>query len=281
MYMARLLGSTVLFAALFSVTAAGDNKSDKSPTKPDYAEFSKVLQKLIASKIPKMYEDTSGWGQTVPVPDRLRLAGLRTLVRVGNHMELPHGLWRKVKVTMKDPEKDLKISVRDVKRINPKNMRVTVAAEASFGTAVQAQLWQKGLALPGFAGRANATLGVLVDCDVTMELVANKFPPELKVEPKVAGLKMDLHDFTLQEVSTLRLGRVLEGERAKEVGNQYKGILQDLMHSAEPTVKDYANEAIAKSIREGKGTLSAAQLFKILGAAAPKGAKKVAPTNQP
>jgi hypothetical protein len=175
----------------------------------------------------------------------------------------------------------LQISVREVKRLDPKTIRVSVQADATFGTAVQAQLWQKGLALPGFSGRAGATIGVFIDCDVAMELVATKFPPELKVVPKVANLKMDLRDFNLQEVSTPRLGKVLEGERAKQMGNQYRGILQDAMHSAEPTVKDYANEAIAKSIKEGKGTLGANALFKMLGAATPKETKKVAPTSQP
>jgi hypothetical protein len=281
MHALKLLGS-LSFVALVGLALADDNaKTGKPPGKADYADFSKLLQQFVVTKIPKMYEDTSGWGQTVPVPGKLRLAGLRTMVRVGDRMELPHGLWRKVKVSMKDPAKDLHITVLDVKRLNPKTVRVSVAVDATFSTAVQAQLWQKGLALPGFAGRAGATLGVLVDCDVTMDLVAAKFPPEFKVEPKVANLKMDLKEFDLQEVSTLRLGRVLEGERARDVGNQYKSMLQDLMHSAEPTVKDYANEAIAKSIREGKGTFGTGALFKMLGAAKPKETKKVAPTTAP
>jgi hypothetical protein len=268
--------------AVLGVAAADDNvKIAKTPAKSDYTEFSRLLQNLAVSKIPKMYEDASGWGQTVPIPEKLRLPGLRKLVRVGNRMELPHGLWRKVKVWMKDPAKDLKISVRDVKRLDRKTVRLSVAADATFGTAVQAQLWQKGLALPGFTGQADATISVYVDCDVAMELAAGKFPPELKVEPKVANLKMDLREFNLNEVATLRLGTVLEGERAKEFGNQYKNILQDLMHSAEPTVKDYANDAIGKSIKEGKGTLSAGTLLKMLSAATPKETKKAAPTTPP
>jgi len=282
MNIVKSLGSLLSLLAVLGV-AAGDNKDKaaKLPAQADYTEFSKMIQKLIAGKIPRMVEDTSGWGQSVPVPEKLRFPGLRTTVRVGNRMELPHGLWRKVKVSMKDPDKDLRIWVRDVKRLNPKTVRVSVESQATFGTAVQAQLWQRGLALPGFAGKADATIAVFVDCDVVMELVTSKFPPELKVEPKVANLKMDLRDFNLKEISLLRLGKVLEGERAKETGNQYKGILQDLMHAAEPTVKDYANDAIAESIKEGKGTLSAGALFKMLTAATPKEKKKAAPTTPP
>ena len=48
----------------------------------------------------------------------------------------------------------------------------------------------------------------------------------------------------VREVSTARLGKLLEGDRARDVGNQYKGVLQDFMRFAETIVKDQANEAI-------------------------------------
>jgi hypothetical protein len=270
-----MLGAVAV--GLIALVAAAPDDNGKTAKKPDYAEMSKMIQKLAADKMPRMIEDTSGWGQTVPIPEKLRAPGLRKTVRVGNRMELPHGLWRKVKVWMKDPAKDLRINVRDVQRLDPKTIRVTVDSQATFGTAVQAQLWQKGLALPGFAGKAGATIGVLLDCDVAMEFVTNKFPPEVKIVPKITKLKTDLRDFNLQEISTLRLGTILQGERAKEFGNKYKDILKDLMHSAEPMIKDYANDAIAQSLKEGKGTFGAAAVFKMLGAAAPKETKKAAP----
>ncbi len=262
--------AAVLILAGLGGAGAGDGPKTDPPLakkKADYTEFSKLIQKLAAGKIPKVFEDTSGWGQTIPIPPDLRLPRLRVTVKVGNRLELPHGLWRKVKVTMKDPAKDLRILVKDFKQVNPKTFRLSLDIDAAFNTAVQAQLWQKGLALPGFAGHADATVNLPLDCDVAVSFVAAKFPPELKIEPKVANLKMNLKDFTLKQVSTLRLGKLLEGEQAKEVGNQYKKMLQDLMHQSEPQVKDYANQAIAKALQEGKGTISASSIYKILSAA--------------
>ena len=195
-------------------------------------------------------------------------------------MELPDGLWRKVKVWMNDPAKDLHIQVRDLKQVSPKTFRLSLDADARFGTAAQAEPWRRGIRLLGFAGNADATMNVSLDCDIAISVVAATFPPELKVDAKVADLKLDLKDFSLREVSTLRLGTVLAGEQAREVGNQYKGMLQDLVRAGAPTVKNYANEAIAKSLQEGKGTIGADSLFKIM-TRAPKEKKKTAPTTVP
>ncbi len=90
---------------------------------------------------------------------------------------------------------------------------------------------------------------------------------EVKVEPKVTSLKMDLKEFNLHEVATARLGKVLEGDNAKAFGSQYKDILQDVMRHFEPTLKDQANQAIAQSLKEGKGTISLTELLKITNSA--------------
>jgi hypothetical protein len=42
----------------------------------------------VVAKMPREYEDLSGWGRTMPLPQNLRLPRLkRTLVRVGDHFE--------------------------------------------------------------------------------------------------------------------------------------------------------------------------------------------------
>ena len=61
-----------------------------------------------------------------------------------------------------------------------------------------------------------------------------------------------------------RATRRPSGETAKELGNKVKDILQDALRAAEPAIKAKANEAIAKSIQDGKGTISAGELMKAL-----------------
>jgi hypothetical protein len=249
----------IIFATLV-VAAADEPVQDAKPDQ--YADFSRLIHQMVVKQMPKVYEDDSSWGKTIPLTEPLRLPGLRTYIKKGDKVELPHGLWKKVRVWMNDPDKDLRIQVKDFKKLDAKTFRLVVDSESDVRSQIDAQHWQKGLALAGFAGKADLTVAISMDCDVGVSLTSNF---ELKIDPKITRLNMDLKDVLLREVSTPRLGVVLEGEKAKEFGGQFKEILQIAAKSAEPKVKDLANQAIAKSIREGKGTLGAAHLLKLLG----------------
>ncbi len=256
---------TIYLAVLgIAATLAAGDEPATNDAKPDLPEFSKLIHQIVVSQVPKVYEDTSGWGQTVPMPAKLRLPNLRTKIKVGDKWELPHGLWRKVRVRLPNPAKDINIVVRDLKRVTGKTFRLSLDADAAFRAEIDGQHWQKGLDLVGFTGLADAKIGLFLECDVAVTFDTKKFPPDVKIDPKVVTLKMELQDFTLRQVSMRRLGQVLEGDRAREVGNQVKGALQDLIRSYEPKAKDYANQAIAKSLKEGKGALSADGLLKAL-----------------
>jgi hypothetical protein len=268
MQVIRFWTALALTPMLF-LPAVGDEPK-KIDQLPDYTEFSKLVHKIVVSQLPKVHQDDSGWGGTVPLQEKLRLPRLRTYVKVGDRIEVPHGFWRKVKVWLDDPAEDLTIRVRELKPIDAKIYRLSLDAEAELRGWTEVQHWQKGLALVGFIANADAIISLSLDCDVAVSLKPGKFPPEVAVEPKVTRLKLDLKDFILHDVTLRRLGRVLEGEQARDAADQFRGILKDLVRAAEPMVKDHANRAIEKGLREGKGTISAGALFKALGAGAKK-----------
>ena len=61
------------------------------------ADLGRLIRKAIVAKAPPPYEDASGWGHTIPLPERLVAPRLkRTFVVVGDHKEVPDGPWRKV-----------------------------------------------------------------------------------------------------------------------------------------------------------------------------------------
>lgn len=256
----------LLILCLILLGLLTDSRAD-APAKTDdaekYAEFSKLIHGMVVKQMPKVYEDASAWGQTIPLKDPLRLPNLRTYIKKGNKVELPHGLWRKVRVWMDNPARDLLIKVTDFKSIDARNHRMSVDTQSAVHTQIEAQHWQKGLALVGFNGKADAVINVSLDCDITISLEPKTF--QFKVEPKVTRLNLDLKDFVLREVATGRLGPILKDEGAKEFGDQFKELLQSAVKASEPRVKSYANQMIAKSIQEGKGTVG---LLKFFGAGA-------------
>lgn len=253
--MARIVtvGITIIFILpLFSFGGAPEKKSD-------FTEFSKLIHKMALKKVPKQYEERFGWGNTIPVPEKLPLARLRTYLKVDDHLELPHGAWRKVRVTLPDPERDLKIDVRDFKQVD-KIYRLAIDAEVNVLCEGEWKQWQKGLLLLDSNAEADATLTTSLVCDVKASLDFAKLLPELKLEPKITDMTIDLKSFNIR-----RLGGTIESEKLREVGERLmRDVLRDFVKATEPVVKDYANQAIAQSLKENKGAIPAGALLKVL-----------------
>ena len=263
----------ILVALLLPVVVlAGDPPSPKGssetigepqklqPSKADYAEFSKLVHKFVVNGIPKDVEHRDGWGNTIPYTEKLILPRLRTYLKDGDRIVLPHGAWKRLKVNLEDPSRDLVINVKNFKYAGGKNYRLDLDADVVLRTEGEWQQWQKGLMLVGLEGVADAYLHISVGADIGVELDFKQFPPAVKIHPKVADLGLDLEDIRL------RGGPIFTGEKGERLANDIKGLLRAAVKVAEPQVKELVNEAIAESIRKGKGALSAGELLKALPA---------------
>jgi hypothetical protein len=262
--MSRVLAVAGLIA-LCPLLTAGEKEAP-----PDYTEFSKLLRQTVLRQVPREHEEKFNWGHTIPVTEPLRLPRLRAYVKVGNHIEVPHGAWRRVRVKLLDPDRDFRLAVRDLRPVG-KLYRIVIDAEVTVFAQGEWQQWQKGLLLLGENGDATATIATSMACDVDVSFDYSKFPPALDVKPKVAEMTLDLRHFQL-----LRVNGTVEGEKIRALGNDLmRDGLRDFIKAAEPMVKDYANDAIARSLKEGKGKISADALLKIApaGKKADKGPK--------
>lgn len=232
----------------------------QTPAQPkeEYAAFSKIIHRVVVKQLPKEFADNTGWGQMMEVPANLPLAGLRKLVKVGDHLEAPHGTWRRFKGKIEEPDKNLKIVVKDFKKLNEKAYCIVVDVDATILCRGEVQHWQKGLLLIGAEASADANVTAAIVCDVGVELKVKKFPPELNLDPKVTELGLELVDVKV------RGGPILKGESGKALANDIKDMLRAAIKASEPLVKAEANRAIAESMREGKGAISAGAILEAL-----------------
>lgn len=245
-----------LTAVLTGLAAAADE--DKPPTRPDYSSLAKLIHAAVIPKLPKEIEDRSHWGQTIPDPGNLRLPRLpRTRLKVGDKEELAHGQWVRTRLWLDDPAKDVQIEVRDLRKTDPKTVQLQVAATVRGHGERERRQYEKGLLLFGLPVQADAVVVLVLDFDVALSLNTDKFPPEVIVEPKVTRTELELKEFEVRKV-----GKITVGEKGRELGNELKGVLQEQLKKLEPALKEKANEAIARSLKEGKGTISAETLLK-------------------
>jgi len=229
-------------------------------TKPDYAAFSRLIHKHVTQEL-KEFKDESGWGQTIPVPPKLPLPGLRTYLKSGDEVVLPHGSWQRFKGKVEDPDKNLKIVVKDFKKSEDgKKYRLVADVDVTIVCAGEWQLWQKGLLIVSAASAADANFTAAVVCDVGVCLDIKKFPPEMQVEPKVTELGLHLVDLKFRHEP------ILKGEAGDNIRRDLKDLLRTLIKSKEAAFKDYANEAIAQGLKEGKGVMSASAILQVLPA---------------
>ncbi len=263
----RILATSIIVFMALAVVHADDPSPE---AKRDYTEFSKMIQKMVIKDLPKEIEDKSGWGQTVPLTERLLFPRLpRVKVRVGDKEGFPDGLWKKFKVRFDDPAKDIKINVKEFTKVDAKTFRLAVDSEAAFVGAGEVQNWQKGVRLGQIDAVASAVVGLAMVFDVAVTFDTKKFPPDINIEPKITQLGIDLKEFHLRRVSNAATNIAIEGETAKGIGDDLKDTLKAFIKSQEPDIKNRANEAIAKSLKEGKGNISAASLLKLAPASTP------------
>jgi len=229
------------------------------------AELARLIHKAIVAKMPPVYEDRSAWGHTIPLPDRLIVPRLkRTLLQVGERMEVPDGPWRKLRVRMENPERDLQVHVRSFKKVDAMTYRVLVEVDAAVQTEGELQSWRNGFQLTDLTARADVALNVLLECDVAARLDAGRVPPRLLLEPEVRDLKLNLKEFTPRQVTFRRAGLTVQGAGLEAAGEEFKGGLQDLLRTVEPEVKKRAGDALARAMKEGKDPLTAATLLRTI-----------------
>jgi hypothetical protein len=251
-----LLAAFMICSILLPAAGQADEKLD-------YAELSKLIHQGVVAQMPKQVEDRADWGKTVPITSDLRLPRLqRVKVKVGDREEWPHGLWKRTKVWMDDPAKDLQINVRDFQATDGGTFRLGIDVTAALHGEREWKPWQKGFALPGITVQADAKILLALECEVGVSFDFNKLPPDVKAKPKVVNSRVDLQEFDL-----LRLGNkiiTLEGDRIRELGAELKDVLQQYIRSQEAEVQTQLNQALEKSVKDGKGSFSGGNLFKLL-----------------
>jgi hypothetical protein len=247
----------VLLPVAFPAAARADEAADG---------LARLIHKAVVAKLPPVIEDKSGWGRTVPLPERVRFPRLRrTVVQVGDHMEVPDGPWRQLRLRVEDPDRDLRVRVRDFRRLGPTTYRVVVDTDVALRTEADIQRWRNGVELADLTARADVALNVRLECDVSARLDAGRVPPRLLLVPEVQDLKLNLRQFTPRQVTFRRAGVTIAGEGVEAAGEEVKDSLQAMLRAAEPDLKKRAGEGLARALKEGKDPLTAAELLRAVG----------------
>jgi hypothetical protein len=229
--------------------------------------LARLLHQAVTAKLPKVYEDTSGWGHTIPLPDRVRLPrARRTIVEVDGRLEVPDGFWRKIRLRMDNPDRDLRIHVRSLERLDATTYRLKLDTDAALHVDADLQRWRNGLLLADVVAQARVSVGAFVSCVVSSRLDTGSLPPRVRLEPDIKELKLEMKSFRADRVTFQRAGLTLDGEALEGLNEEFRDTLQRQLREKEPQIKKRATEALARQFKEDKNPIP---LPALLDAAAP------------
>lgn len=177
--------------------------------------ISQVAAKLIAEAIPRVYERSKDWGQTKRVTSGIRSSG--NFFDFDIHRKtskVNHGVWKKYRLTLVDPEKNLDVRIENLRSIDSGRYALTLFITAKLHGWARAKIYERGIHLIALEAEGDTSIRLWLDAEIGVESVpTGSLLPGLAIEPVVTDARLKFDDFRLTRISDVR------GSLAHEVGD--------------------------------------------------------------
>lgn len=199
-------------------------------------QLNSSLRTLALKHLPDNYTDTKKWG--------LKKQFTKYFPRKRKVM-MNHGRWRKYVVTFVEPEKNLKISISELK-VEAKKISFRAKVRTKFDLMARQSKWVRGVQL--YSVHADGTADCELDCLFEVGVQWNLFTKEKSVElsPKVTFAKTKIHQFKIHRISNVG------GEIAQQLTKAAKVWLKENQQKYDNKIKDQLNKSIQKKKNKWK-----------------------------
>jgi hypothetical protein len=229
----------------FLLIAAGIAKAVAGPTFTSLTGLSRemiapLITPLIADAVPRQFEGKKDWGKTALVTTGLHSDG--NFFRFDIHREkseVNDGVWKKYRVTLVEPEKNLEIRIDNLQRQEDGKYKLALFVAAKVHAWAKVIVYKKGLRVLSLEPEGDTSIRLWIDADVGVETVkSSTFIPGVELKPLVTDARLKFDDFRLT-----RIGDV-HGDIAKELGVLLRKVLQKELSG--PKLVDRLNHSLQK-----------------------------------
>jgi hypothetical protein len=236
---------SVLKAFAFLVVAAAAVRASASPalstlTGVTPEMVAQLVTPLIADAVPREFEGKKDWGKTKKVTTGLRSEG--NFFRFDIHSkrsEVNDGVWKKYRVTLVDPDKNLELRIDNMHRLDSGKYVLTLFVAAKVHGWARAVVYEHGVHVISLEAEGDTAIRLWVDAEVGVESVeSSTIIPGVGLRPVVTDARLKFDDFKLTRISDVR------GVVAKELGDLLRKELQKKLSG--PKLVDRFNHALQK-----------------------------------
>lgn len=202
--------------------------------------IAQIVAPIIAEAIPREYEGTKDWGKTTRITSGVRSSGNFFNFDIHRRTsEVNDGVWKKYRLTLVDPDKNLTVRIDNLKSIDSGKYALTLFVAAKVHGWGRATVYESGVHVISLEAEGDTSIRLWIDAEIGVESVqTSSFLPGVAVRPVVTDARVKFDDFRLTRISDVR------GAIAHEVGDLLRSALQKEL--AGPKLVAKLNHSIEK-----------------------------------
>ena len=195
---------------------------------------------LIKEAVPREFEGEKDWGKTKKITTGVRSEG--NFFRFDIHSkrsEVNDGVWKKYRVTLVEPDKNLEIRVDDLHRLDSGKYALKLFVAAKAHGWARAVVYEHGVHIISLEAEGDTAIRLWLDAEIDVAKVeSSTFIPGVELRPVVTEARLKFDDFKLKRISDVR------GAVAKELGDLLRKELEKQLSG--PKLVDRLNRAFQK-----------------------------------
>jgi hypothetical protein len=235
----HFVGAFLLIAGTAILSITTPVRAD-TPSGPSAEEISQIAARLIAEAIPREYERSKDWGRTKSITTGLRSSGNFFDFDIHRRKNaVKHGVWKKYRVVLVEPEKNLLVKIDNLRSIEPGRIALTLSVSARLHGWARAKVYDRGIHLIALEAEADSSIRLSLDAEISLESVpTTSWLPGVAIRPVIKDARLALDEFRLTRISDLR------GSIARELGDGLRHLIEDELSGLKLTAK--LNRSIEK-----------------------------------
>jgi hypothetical protein len=236
--LALAIAAFLFVAAAIVKATAGPSLATLTGITPEM--IVQLVTPLIAETVPREFDGQKDWGETKTITSGLHSEG--NFFKFDIHRqtkEVNDGVWKKYRVTLIEPEKNLVIRIDDMHRLESGKYALTLFVAAKVHGWAQAVVYERGVHIISLDVEGDTSIRLWVDAEVGVETVeSSTFIPGLQLQPVVTDARLKFDDFKLNRISEVH------GKIANELGDLLRKEMQKKLSG--PKLVDRFNHALQK-----------------------------------
>jgi hypothetical protein len=217
-----------VIACIFATCAVAQLPTAQSES----SALATTLSQLIREAIPLHYDKQKDWGATREITVGYHLDGKPFHYHVHRRKkQVEHGVWKHYKLQVVEPDKNLRVRLRDLRPVAPGRMAFTLELESKLDAWARAKVYQYGIHVIALEVEGDLQMRLQIHGEITLQAAMANGSPAIAAHPVVTDAKLSLDEFRIRRVSDVR------GPIVRELSDGVRAIVEDELNGPQLTAK--------------------------------------------